>query len=218
MKPTLLSQAAVLLALCAPSVTQADPTNADVTEVRSGERPADVTPPSAAEPWAVKPQSGPDWLALRFEAELGRSRSGSLQWREVSGQVMASLAADNEYGVAAEVNYDPAEKETELQLFAFGSREVGPLSLEAEVGLVRNGGDTGWAYTWRLQRQVSGSWSAGFEGEGQGPLRRGLEREHFAGPSVTLEKPGSPVEFRLGYLFGLNGRGDRAMFGFEVDL
>jgi hypothetical protein len=214
MTPTLLSQAAVVLVLCAPTAALAGPPAPAATEVRNGERPAEA----GAEAWSVKPQSAPDWLAFRFQAELGRTHSGGPRLREVSGQVMAGLTPDNEYGVAAEIDYDPAEKKTEFQIFAFGAREVGPVSIEAELGLVRCAGATGWAYTWRLHRPVGESWSAGFEGEGQGPLGHGLEREHFAGPSVILKTPHSPIEFRLGYLFGLNGVGDRAMFGFEVDL
>lgn len=207
MKPTLLSQAAVILALCAPSAASA--------EAPSGEKSAEA---NAAESWTVKPQSAADLLAFRFQAELGRSRSGGPRWREVSGQVMAGLTADQEFGVAAEINYDPAEKETEFQIFAFGARELGPVALEAEIGLVRSAHDTGWAYTWRAQRPIGESWAAGLEGEGQEPLGHGLEREHLAGPSLTLKTPGSPIEFRLGYFFALKGGGDRAMLGFEVDL
>ena len=218
MKPTLLSQAAVLLALCAPCAALADPAEGDAAEAPGGANTAEAKTSSVAEAWTVRPQTAADWLAFRFQAELGRNHSGGPRWREVSGQVMAGLSADREYGVSAEVNYDPADKETELQVFAFGAHEAGPLSLEAEIGLVRSAGDTGWAYTWRMQRSVGESWSAGLEGEGQGPLGHGLEREHFGGPSVTLQRPGSPIEFRLGYLFGLNGRGDRALVGFEVDL
>jgi len=218
MKPTLLGLAAAFMALCASTEGRAEPSDNYIVEAPAVVRTDDMNAVNAAEPWTVKPESPRDWLTLRLQAELGRSHSGGPRLREISGEMMAGLTADKAYGVAAEVNYSPGEKETEFQVFGFGSRAVGPLSVEVELGLLRSAGDTGWAYTWRLHRTVGERWSAGLEGEGQGPLGHGLEREHRGGPSVAFEMPSSPIEFRLGYLFGLNGVSDLAMLGLELDL
>ena len=220
MKPTLLSLAAVFLALCAPSAVLADPPDLDVAELQRGDLEAELNAWRGDSAWTVRPELTvglSDRVALEFQADFSRERRGAARWREVSAQLMVGLSADGLYGLAAEVGYEPPEEGRAFEVFAYGTHKAGPWRLDANLGLGRSEGESSWSYAWLLQRELGQNWSAGLEGGGEIPLR-GPGAEQVVGPAFTVNLPGRPLALRIGYLFGLNGQGDLARIGFELDL
>lgn len=218
------------LTLAAPALAQAGPEQLEQIEPGAGEWQLEYYGIHAGDgAHSLQAMTGlSDWLAVGGEVEFAEWPGGL--HLDTAGLAALIRIADPEdrpvgLGVELQVSLDPDARLAGLEGRAIVERRSAHWWGQADLILrhVRDGGEqgTGIAYAASLSRAIGdGNW-LGIEVSGQAARLSGdaalvPEGQHYAGPSLTLERMFGKTQLELGAAWLQQWRGDRTGSGPRV--
>lgn len=221
---------AVALAAASPALAQAGPEQLEQIEPGAGEWQLEYYGIHAGDgAHSLQAMAGlSDWLAVGGEVEFAERPSG-LHLDTVSLAALIRVADPDErpvgFGVELQVSLDPDARLSGIEGRAIVERRSKRWWGQTDLILrhVRDGGDqgTGIAYAASLSHAIGeGNW-LGIEASGQAARLGGdatlvPQGQHYAGPSLTLERMVGKSQIELGAAWLQQWRGDRTGSGPRV--